>query len=195
MNTKYLLPIAMTGLLLNACAHQPKPSATPDSHEVQPSQAAQPAAHKEHPPHTAPSLLEFVSNFSELPLESQKKELAEALQKISSNNNDLHQKTRVAIIYAVPTSKLRDPLKAQPLLDELAREKRLSKEEGAIVSILRENAAETAKLNQRLREELRRAEENQQKANGLQQKLDELKKIERTMMQKSLKDPNRSSSK
>lgn len=193
MNPKYLLPIAMTGMLLNACAHQAKPTAAPGSQETLSSQAAQPAVNKGH--HPAPDLLEFVSNFSELPLESQKKELAEALQKISSNNNDLHQKTRVAIIYAIPTSKLRDPLKAQPLLDELAREKRLSKEEGAIVSILRENAAETAKLNQRLREELRRAEENQQKANGLQQKLDELKKIERTMMQKSLKDPNRSSSK
>lgn len=191
MNTKHLLPLAMTGLLLNACAHQPKPTPTLDSQEAHPTPATQIAVHKEH--HPAPSLLEFISNFSELPLESQKKELADTLQKINNNNNDLYYRTRVAIIYAIPSSKLRDPLKAQPLLDELAREKRLSKEEGAIVSLLRENAAETAKLNQRLREELRRAEENQQRANSLQQKLDELKNIERTMMQKSLKDPNRSS--
>ncbi|MFJ5444836.1 hypothetical protein ACIKP9_01190 [Methylobacillus methanolivorans] len=192
MNSKHLLSLAMAGALLNACAHQPQSTGALEKTSA-PTAASQANSHKEH--HTEPSLLEFISNFSELSLELQKKELAAALQKSSNNNNDLQQKTRIAIIYSIPGSKLRDPLKAQPLLDELAREKQLSKEESAIVSILRDNAAETTKLNQRLREELRRAEENQQKANGLQQKLDELKKIERTMMQKSLKDPNRSGSK
>ncbi|MPS48108.1 hypothetical protein [Methylobacillus sp.] len=182
MNLNSLLTIVMTGTLLNACAHQPTPAQAPvhqAPHTPQPT--------KER--NAASNLLEFISHFSELSLESQKKELAEALKKISSNNKDLHQKTRVAIIYAIPGSKLRDPIKAQPLLEELAREKQLGKEENAIVSILRENAAEIAKLNQRLRDEIRRADESQQKADNLQQKLDELKKIERTMMQKSLKNP------
>ena len=193
MNLTPLLPIAMAGALLSACAHQPKPTTAIESKTIAPNTTPLNTSHKEH--QAEPSLLEFIANFSDLSLEAQKKELATALQKISNNNNDLRQKTRVAIIYAIPASKLRDTIKAQPLLDELAREKQLGKEESAIVDILRENAAETAKLNQRLREEQRRAEENQQKANGLQQKLDELKKIERTMMQKSLKDPNRSGSK
>lgn len=138
------------------------------------------------------SLLEFANDFSALPPETQKKELAAILHKISTNSDDLQQKTRAAIIYSIPGSKLRDALKAQPLLDELAREKQLGKEESAIVSILRDNSAEITKLNQRIREEQRRADDNQQKAGALQQKLDELKQIERTMMQKSLKDPNRS---
>ncbi|MCB5191734.1 hypothetical protein LG198_13425 [Methylobacillus arboreus] len=197
MNPTLFIPPMLVGLLLSACAHQPKPTVSAPAASTEQVQNPPPhiAAHKENTSEHTPGLLEFISNFSELPLDAQKKELAQTLQKISIHHDELHQKTKAAIIYAVPGSKLRDPLKAQPLLEELAREKRLSKEENAIVAILREHAAETGKLNQRIREEQRRSEESQQKTNSLQQKLDELKKIERTMMQKSLKDPNRSSSK
>lgn len=191
MNSRHQLMAVLACMLLSACAHHPK-SATPadPKQEHSPHSSASPVITQQMS--SSSSLLEFANNFSALPPETQKKELAAILHKISTNSDDLQQKTRAAIIYSIPGSKLRDALKAQPLLDELAREKQLGKEESAIVSILRDNSAEITKLNQRIREEQRRADDNQQKAGALQQKLDELKQIERTMMQKSLKDPNRS---
>lgn len=191
MNSRHQLIAALACMLLSACAHHPKSGAPADPIQEKPTHPALSSASIEAIPHSS-SLLEFANDFSGLSPEAQKKELAAILHKISINSSDFQQKTRAAIIYSIPGSKLRDPLKAQPLLDELAREKQLSKEESAIVSILKDNSAEITRLSQRLREEQRRADDNQQKASALQQKLDELKQIERTMMQKSLKDPNRS---
>ena len=191
MNFRYQLITAMTCILLSACAHHPKSGVPADLTQENPTPPSLSSASIQPILHSS-SLLEFVDDFSGLSSEAQKKELANILRKISTNSSNLQQKTRAAIIYSIPGSKLRDPLKAQPLLDELARENQLSKEESAIVSILRDNSAEITRLSQRLREEQRRADDNQQKASALQQKLDELKQIERTMMQKSLRDPNRS---
>lgn len=191
MNSRYQLITAMTCMLLSACAHHSKSGAPAEPKQEQSSHPSVSPAPIQ-PAFNPSGLLEFVDDFSNLSPEAQKKELAGVLHEISTNSSDVRQKVRAAIIYSIPGSKLRDPLKAQPLLDELAREKQLSKEESAIVSILRYNSAEIIRLSQRLREEQRRADDNQQKANALQQKLDELKQIERTMMQKSLRDPNRS---
>lgn len=196
MNSKYLLPPVVLSLLLSACAHQGKQApASVDHHESSKVIPSTQTSSKEVHETRAASLLEFSSDFNDLNLEAQKKELAQVLQKIADHQDEIQQKARAALIYAHPASKLRDALKAQPLLDELAREKRLSKEERHIINLLKDNAAETSKLTQRIREEQKRSDDNQQKADALQQKLDELKKIERTMMQKSLKDPGRSSSK
>lgn len=194
MKPKYLFPPLALCVLLSACAHQGKPAPAIE-HETSKVISHTPSSTKEIVETRAASLLEFSSDFNDLGLEAQKKELALILQKIADHHDEIQQKARAALIYAHPGSRLRDALKAQPLLEELAREKRLSKEERTIISLLKDNAAEISKLNQRIREEQKRSDDNQQKADALQQKLDELKKIERTMMQKSLKDPGRSSSK
>ena len=191
MNSKHQLITVLACMLLSACAHHPKSGAPAELKQEQHLHSSESPAPVQQISSSS-SLLEFADDFSGLSPEAQKKELATILHKISMNSSDFHQKIQAAIVYSIPGSKLRDPFKAQPLLDELAREKQLSKEESAIVSILRDNSTEITKLNQRIREEQRRADDNQQKAGALQQKLDELKQIERTMMQKSLKDPNRS---
>ncbi|MCB5187894.1 hypothetical protein LG200_07730 [Methylobacillus caricis] len=196
MKLHYSLPPLLLGVLVTACAHTtPAPSGSSADTAKSNSTPLHPSPPSISTSVHNPSLLEFASDFSEMNAEAQKKELIQIQEKISAHHDELHQKVRAAMIYSIPGSRLRDSSKAQPLLDELAREKRLTSEEKIITAILKEYAIEANKLSQRIRDEQRRADDAQQKADALQQKLDELKKIERTMMQKSLKDSSRGSSK
>ncbi|MCB5183879.1 hypothetical protein LG201_01515 [Methylobacillus gramineus] len=194
----HVFPPLVFSVLLTACAHT---SPTPAKTDLETKKSDSTPLHQPSTSQTAvtsyhqPSLLEFAFDFSEMTPETQKKELTQIQDKISAHRDELHHKVKAAMIYSIPGSRLRDSSKAQPLLDELTREKRLNSEEKMMVAILREYALEASKLSQRIRDEQKRTEENQQKADALQQKLDELKKIERTMMQKSLKELSRGSGK
>ncbi|SNR75567.1 hypothetical protein SAMN05192560_0901 [Methylobacillus rhizosphaerae] len=199
MNHQHLYALVFFAFLLSACAHQkqplPKPATSTSSNVLEassPSVIPSTTSGTQQKSIPIVTLLEFASDFPESSQDSQRKELAQTLQKISDTPDNLYQKFKAATIYSIPGSRLRDTGKAQPLLDELSRIKHLNKAEYGLLAILREHASETTRLNQLIREEQKRAEENQQKATNLQRKLDELKQIERSMMQKSLKDSNRS---
>jgi len=99
------------------------------------------------------------------------------LQQNSQNKNDLTSRIKVAMIYALPNSKLRDTNKAQALLDDLARDKYLDGDRKILTLIMRDYIAENNRLGIKARDE-------QKRADALQQKLDELKNIEKTMLER-----------
>lgn len=120
-------------------------------------------------------LLDFAEHFADLSLESQKKELLLTSQTANQNKQDINSRIKVALIYALPNSKLRDSAKAQILLEELNRDKNLDKERKSLVSLLTDYTNDSNKLAVKARDE-------QKRGDTLQQQLDDLKNIEKTMV-------------
>lgn len=179
----YIL-VLLSAMLLNACANLPKNSSE---------SAPPPAAPSANSPYVDDSLLEYSSKFMELSADAQKKELMQINESLSQNKSDFNYRMKAAIIYAIPASRVRDVNKAQVLLDELIRDKTLDKRHKALATILKdyinENnksvdegnrlSSENNKLTQKVREE-------QKRADTLQQRLDDLKTIEKTMADREL---------
>jgi uncharacterized phage infection (PIP) family protein YhgE len=175
--------VLLSAMLLNACASLPK-----NSNENTPSTASSAT-----PLVADDGLLEYSSKFMELSAEAQKKELAQINEGLSQNKSDFNYRMKAAIIYAIPASRLRDVNKAQVLLDELIRDKTLDKRRKALAIILKDYMSENSKsvdesnrllnennkLSQKVRDEQKRAE-------TLQQRLDDLKTIEKTMADREL---------
>jgi hypothetical protein len=100
---------------------------------------------------------------------------------------------KAAIIYAIPASRLRDVNKAQVLLDELIRDKTLDKRRKTLAIILKDYISENSKSvdesnkllieNNKLSQKVR---DEQKRADNLQQTLDDLKTIEKTMVDREL---------
>jgi radical SAM superfamily enzyme YgiQ (UPF0313 family) len=125
------------------------------------------------------SPLMFAYEFPRLSAEDQRKKLA-LLNQVSSP--DAKTKLELAIIYSMPSSRVRDYAKAQPLLEELLADKTLDAETRALASVIHEYVNDTNKSNLKAKEEQKRADSTQQKLDELQKKLDDLKKIEKTIV-------------
>lgn len=125
------------------------------------------------------SPLIFAYEFPKLSLEEQRKKLA-SLNQMSAS--DARTKLELAIAYSMPTSRVRDYAKAQPLLEELLADKTLDTETIAFASVIQEYLNDTNKSSLKAREEQKRADSTQQKLDDLQKKLDDLKNIEKTMV-------------
>jgi hypothetical protein len=140
------------------------------------------------------SLLKFAGSFAELPEEKQKEQLAQTSQNLALSSSDIESKMKLAIIYALPNSRLHDAAKAQTLLDDILRETNVSDELKALATVFRTHIAESNKLVQKTREEQKRADASllkldasQQKINDLERKLNELKSIEKAMVDRDIK--------
>jgi hypothetical protein len=190
MKSNYLIPILLCLQLLNSCAlinKQNKPV------QVVPSNTSTPASQAQ----TNPDWLDYTARFSDLSADMQKKELAQVLQALSQNKTDIDLRSKAAIIYAIPASKLKDNAKAQSLLDDLLKEKTLEAKQKNLLLLLRDFVTDNTKLATKIRDEQKRSETTlqkldaaQQRADALQQKLDELKDIEKTMINRDQRKPN-----
>lgn len=161
LTTTLLLPLC----LISACAQLPGANSTTGTISQTPTAVSGSTSRLD--------VLDFAENFGEMSLEAQKKELHQN----SQNKNDLTSRIKVAMIYALPASKLRDTNKAQALLDDLSKEKNLDGDRKILTLIMRDYIAENNKLGNKARDEQRRAD-------TLQQKLDELKNIEKMMLER-----------
>ncbi|NOT69411.1 MAG: hypothetical protein HOP04_14135 [Methylophilaceae bacterium] len=186
-----ILIFTSTACLLSGCALLPKIHTNQNNH---------PPPEVAYIPSTAginsPNLLEFIGNFIELPIEAQRRELARINQTLLLDKSDIDNRMKVAMIYGFSSSRLRESAKAQILLDDLLREKTLNMERKALLVLLRDHLNENSKLSQRLRDEQKRADtlqsmveslqqkldETQKRADTLQKKLNDLKEIDKTMM-------------
>jgi Holliday junction resolvase RusA-like endonuclease len=173
MNRSNILLLTAT-LMLSACAQM----AATKPGNANPSTANQPAATLPVPTSSNPTssrldVLDFAESFSDLTFEQQKKELLQNNQ----NRSDLTSRIKIAMIYGLPNSKLRDTNKAQALLDELARDKNLDGDRKILTLIMRDYITENNKLGIKVRDE-------QKRADTLQQKLDDLKNIEKMMLER-----------
>ncbi len=183
-----IFPLLLTASL-SACvapAHKPMPVV----------EAAPPAAIIIAEPALKESMSDYVSNMMAASQETQKKELAQLTTSTAKlNQPDVITRVKLALLYGMPSSRVRDPAKAMPLLDELVRDSTLDTESRVLTTLLRDYQLESNKQAQRLRDEQKRgdtlqskvsglqstADSAQSKADTLQRKLDELKNIEKTM--------------
>jgi len=170
---KYIASLLIGTVLLSACALAPKPGNFPDSSSGHPLNSISVSNQ---------SVLEYAGNFGELSLEEQKNELLHVNQALALNKGDIKSRMKAALIYSLPDSRLRDTVKAQNLLDDLLKEKNLDSERRILASILRDCITETNKLAQKGRDEQKRADSAQQKNEALQQMLNDLKNIEKVMV-------------
>jgi hypothetical protein len=143
------------------------------------------------------ALLAFIDSYSNLTPEMQKKVFAETNQMLSDNKNNLLNRLRLASMFALPSSRLRDHAKAQNLLQEILQENTLHPSDFSLVSLLYEYTTDYTKQSQKNREEMKKLESVQQKYEALEiknkaleQKLNELKNIEKTMNDRDSKSSN-----
>jgi hypothetical protein len=177
-----LLMLSLT-MLLGACA-----SSTPQHTQEKPS----PEVAVELPPTTVPpreGILEYTGKFLALPASGQKEELARVHARLSMNKHDLGDRTKAAAIYTLSdVSEVRDIAKAQVLLEQLSRENDPDLERATLVRILKNFIVEhnkTLRENNRLSQ---KAAEEQKRADALQMKLEELKQIEKNMVDRKVMD-------
>jgi len=145
----------------------------------------------------AVELLAFIDSYSNLTPEMQKKIFAETNLILAENKNNLLSRFKLAIMLALPTSRLRDNAKAQNLLQDILQENTLNPSDSALISLLYEYTTDYAKQSQKSREETKKLESVQQKYEALElknkvleQKLNELKNIEKTMNDRDSKSSN-----
>lgn len=146
-------------------------------------------------PATEP-ILDYIGRFSSLSAEEQKKELAQINENLSLNKLDFNYRMKAMVIYAIPGTRLRDIPKAQAFVDGLMREKTLDPQRKVLAGLLRDYITDNARQvqeNNRLQQENNRlflenitlAQKNrdeQKRADTLQQTLDELKAIEKSLI-------------
>jgi hypothetical protein len=123
---------------------------------------------------TGNELLDYALRYSQLSAEAQKKELAQLTQALAASKVNMNIRMKAALIYGLPASRFRDQAKSQLLLEDLLHDKAIDSDTKALATILQDFLDENAKLLQKNKDE-------QKRADGLQQKLDELKNIEKTM--------------
>lgn len=139
-------------------------------------------------------LLYFIDQYSNLAPEMQKKLFSETTQQLTENKQHQFNRLKLASMLALPTSRLRDNAKAQTLLQELLQGNTLSSAEYSLMSLLYEYTTDHAKQQQKNREDAKKLESAQlkfdaleQKTKTLEQKLNELKNIEKTMNERDAK--------
>ena len=159
---------------------------------------------------TAPAPVEsiyaYIATIMASTQELQRKEamqLNQALANTKPDDSTLLVRMKLAALYGLPNSRVRDPVKAQALLDQLLREPALENDHRVLAGLLKDYVADTTKLNAKVRDEQKRADtlqsrldnlqsktdSAQQRVDSLQRKLDELKNIEKTMIDRGQGSP------
>jgi len=142
-------------------------------------------------------LISFIDSYSNLAPEIQKKVFTETNQALAENSKDLVLHIKLACMYALPSSRMRDNAKAQNLLQDLLQGNILNPADSSLVSLLYEYTSDNTKQLQKSREDIKkldsiqqRYEALEQKNKALEQKLNELKNIEKTMSERDTKPSN-----
>lgn len=192
MNYRNLIVIACSILLNSACSNKAIVNNTAaDSNHAN---ALGISPFKQS--HTT-TLLAFMNSYSNLTPELQKKVYTETNQMLAENKNHFLSRLKLASMLTLPGSRLRDNAKAQLLLQELLQDNTLETSDHALISLLYEYTADNARQSQKSREDIKKLESMQQKYEAmelknksLEQKLNELKNIEKTMSDRDSKSSN-----
>ncbi len=172
-------------ILLTACAH------TSESQKNHPLESLlRSGSNLMQPDHTS-ELLAFYDVFSDANIESQKNLLTELSKPITDRQQNLLRQIKLTMVLGLPSSRVRDTVKSQLLLQELIQSGHLTIPDSAFVNLLYEFMTDTNKLakakgdnksqQQRIDALQQKNDQLQQKYDALEQKLDALKKIEKTM--------------
>jgi hypothetical protein len=120
------------------------------------------------------SLLVFIDQFSNDTLEAQKKLFNETNHALTENKTDLNERIKLAIMLSLPSSRMRDPAKAENLLQDLLQENSLNSYESALTSLFYEHVLDDIKQSQKNKDDLKKLDLSQQKLEVLSQKYDAL---------------------
>lgn len=191
MNVKVIMSISVLILTLTACANKNLSNPPVIDNNAIKVQSTDVTASKEY---RVNDLLLFIDRFSNGTLEAQKKILNETNRALSENKADLIERIKLAIIYSLPSSRLRDTAKAQNLLQDLLQENNLNSVESALTSLFYEHVLDDIKQAKKNRDDLKKLELSQQNLEALQQKyealdkkLNDLKNIEKTISDRDIK--------
>lgn len=188
MKINYLSILICLSLSIPACVN---PAAKPSSEPKQGNGA------KIVPTKTtdATELLYFSENYSNLPQEAQKLELANTNQVLALNPNDLLNQMKLVMILGLPSSNFADAPKAQGLLQQLLQENILTNSQLAFAHVLfdylivvnkggKSDQKHVDALQLKLEATQQKLDATQLKLEAAQQKLDELKNIEKSMSER-----------
>ncbi|HQR60625.1 MAG TPA: hypothetical protein PLH03_04585 [Methylophilaceae bacterium] len=133
---------------------------------------------------SASELLAFARRYSEMSADGQKKEYAQVTQALSRNKSDLAARMKAALISGLPSSSFRDDAHALALLDGVLSDKKADADTQALAALLKDYLGESQKLADNAAKARQKSAEDQKHAADLQQKLDELKSIEKTLTER-----------
>jgi vacuolar-type H+-ATPase catalytic subunit A/Vma1 len=141
----------------------------------------------------ASEFLNFAEAFSNLSPEAQKQELIATNQTLVHNPNDLLHRMKLVMIYGLPSSNLLETPKAQNLLQQLLQENILANTQLSFAHLLFDYLVMINKEIKNNREDrkhvellLQKNEALQLKLDAAQQKLEELKNIEKSMGERDI---------
>ncbi|HOY71143.1 MAG TPA: hypothetical protein PL131_00295 [Methylotenera sp.] len=211
MKTRKSLILLLASLLITACS---SPANKPNSKPTELKQASESRTIFSTKSADVNDYLAFAEEYANLSPEAQKQTLNATNQQLATNANDLLQRFKLAMIYALPSSTLQDGQKAQNLLLSILQENQLTNTQNAyahvlfdyvmalnkasksgredekrIDTILQKNDNLQNKLDstqQKLASTQQKLEATQQKLEAAQQKIDELKNIEKSMGQREV---------
>lgn len=194
MNNKNFTMLLCSLILSCACSNKAIISNAPANSNVARTNMLKASTSKQN---NVIELLAFIDSYSNLTPEMQKKVFAETNQMLAENKNNLLSRFKLASMLALPTSRLRDNVKAQNLLQDLLQENTLNPSDFSLISLLYEYTTDYTKQLQKSREDIKKLESAQQKYEtlelknkALEQKLNELKNIEKTMNDRDSKSSN-----
>lgn len=125
-------------------------------------------------------LLNYFDLYSNRDADAQKAMLNELNQGLARDPNNLLLRMRLTGALTLPTSHYRDTAKAELQLQSIIQNYSLSRSELALMGLLYEFTEDSNKQQQKLRDEMKKSE-------ALEKKLNDLKNIEKTMIQRSSK--------
>ncbi len=189
---KYRLLIVLM-LLLSSCASTPTDSATttpPNGNKLR----------HENNEYVANIIL-FSEEFARLPAEPQKKLFSESTQAIAMNNNILMHRIKLATMLSLPDSQVKDSGKAQSLLQDLIQSNGLTSLDLAYIKLLQQFNNAQIRQQQKMKEDTKTTETlylkymtllakydvQQKKYEALEQKLIDLKNIEKSLSGREVK--------
>lgn len=135
-------------------------------------------------------LLDFIAAYPGLTPQAQSAIFMEVSQELANHKNDSKLLTQQAAMLALPNSEMRDTVAAQPLLQALLDSNELNESDTSLVKLLLAFTLDHNKQEIRTREDAKKIETLKQKNKALMQKLDDLKNIEKTMIERNAKTNN-----
>jgi hypothetical protein len=136
-------------------------------------------------------ILSFTEEFTGLTPKKQKQKIVRSKQALVKNKNHLMHRIKLASMLALTNSNLRDPFRAEKMLQKLLQENTLNAEDSALVNLLHEYARMNHYLLQRSLQQTKKMRKKNnvllQNNEALKQKINDLKNIEKTMIKRNTK--------
>lgn len=132
-------------------------------------------------------LLDFIAIYPNLSTETQKTVFTEVTQALANNQNDLKLRIQKGAMLTLPNSEMRNTIAAQPLLQSLLDSDELNESDTSLVMLLLFFTLDHNNQVTNARDEAKKNVVLKLKNKALLQKLNDLKNIEKTMIERNAK--------